>query len=251
VLTAVKFTPELAQDEQLSETKNALVTEHLHLVKRIAQQILVSLPPSVDLDDLIQSGMVGLLEAADRYQNCHGASFATYAYYRIRGEIIDTIRDSVWMSRNTMRRLGHLEKVKEELARNAPDGKNPSARQIAEAAGVSTDEYFRALRDLRQSKELSLEECGSPGSGLAYPLPIDSTPSPEAELERDEILASLRWAISRLDADERELIDLYYREEWLLREIGDMRNISESRVCQIQKRIIARLRGLLKAEIPA
>jgi len=239
MLTVVDRSPADAQADRLSRQRDALVTGHLHLVRRIAQQMIVNLPGSVDVEDLIQSGMVGLLEAAQRYQSTQGASFATYSYYRIRGAMIDTIRASLWMSRDTIRRMGQFNKVKRQLGRSAADGTLPSSAQIAAAAGVSTDVYFRTLRDVRQSKELSLEECLSP---------TDPTQGPEAQVERDEALLLLRKALGRLDASERELVALYYGEERLLREIGDMRNISESRVCQIQKRILERLRTVMTAK---
>jgi RNA polymerase sigma factor for flagellar operon FliA len=250
MLTEVELAPAVGRPDRVAAARNALVTEHLHLVKRIAQQMPASLPSSVDMDDLIQSGMVGLIEAAERYKDDQGASFATYAFYRIRGAMIDAIRDSLWMSRDTLRRLGQFEKVKRELTRDTAERTYPSAAEIAEAAGVSTDEYFRTLQDLHQSKMLSLEECELSGCGAAWLAPSDSMQSPEAEVERDELPGPLRAAISRLNASDRELLHLYYREEWLLREIGDLRSISESRVCQIQKRIIARLRGLLRANSP-
>jgi RNA polymerase sigma factor for flagellar operon FliA len=246
MLTAVELDRAPEQSDQPSHARPVLVSEHLQLVRRIAQKLVVNMPCSVEIEDLVQSGMVGLLEAAQRYRGREGASFATFAYHRIRGAMIDTIRGSRWMSRGTMRRIGRFEKVKRQLSNSAPDGILPSATQIAAAAGVSIDEYFRTLRDARQSEAVSLEECGSPGSGRAFLTPIDSAQGPEAQVESDEARSLLQEAIARLEDSDRDLLSLYYGEERLLREIGDMRNISESRVCQIRKRIVGRLRVLLE-----
>ncbi len=202
------------------------------------------MPAHIELEDLVQAGRVGLLEAAQRYGGgdmVPFASFATFATHRIRGAIIDSLRDSDWSPRSLRRRLRDIEGAHRRIEFATCGAATPTA--VAGALGVPLERYHRTLRDSNLARIVSLEE-GQPADSRGMSLePVDDCPQPDEELEQEEAIRALITGIDSLPALERVILGLYYEQDYLMREIGVALDLSESRVCQIHKRILQRLKS--------
>ena len=227
------------------ENANAddLVMKHAPLVKRIAYHLMSRLPPSVQADDLIQSGMIGLLEAAKNYDASQGASFETYAGIRIRGAMLDEIRRTDWTPRSVHRKARQVA----EAVRTIENNKGRDARdvEVAELLGISLDEYHKILQDATGCRVFSFEDPAALG-GIGEDEEIAGIEAPNHPLENlqhEDFQKALADAISGLPERERLVMALYYDKELNLREIGEVLGVSESRVCQIHGQALIRLRA--------
>ena len=217
-----------------------LITQHVELVKRIAQHLIARLPSTVDIDDLMQSGMVGLLEAAGNFDPGRGASFETYAGIRIRGAMLDDIRKHDWTPRSVHHKY---RKVAEAInAIEGETGRAAKSTEIAERLGISVDEYHKILADSSSSRLFSLDETLDEPSLHRTPPRSDSA-TPEQELFDAQFRGQLAEEIQRLPERERLVLSLYYEQELNLKEIGQVLDVTESRVCQIHGQAMVRLRG--------
>lgn len=216
-----------------------VVERYAHLVKRIAHHLMARLPDSVQLDDLLQAGMLGLLEAASKYDGSRGASFETYAGIRIRGAMLDEVRRGDWAPRSVHRNVRRMaEAVRCVEART---GREAHDKEIASAMGVTLDEYHRMLKDASTSRLFSYEALtevddapeAAAGEGLA------------AMFESQAFRQQLAGAIRGLPEREQLVLSLYYDEELNLKEIGAVIGVSESRVSQIMSQATVRLRARL------
>jgi RNA polymerase sigma factor FliA len=216
-----------------------LMNQHAGLVKRIAYHLAARLPSSVEIDDLIQAGSIGLLEAARNYQGDRGASFETYAGIRIRGAMLDELRRGDWAPRSLHRRARDVERVmraiEQETGREAKDG------EIAERLGISLEEYFDAVADSARCQVLSTDGFDE-GDGFDAP---DETGDPDGQISRAEFQSELVKAIGGLPEREKLVMSMYYERELNLKEIGKVLDVSESRVCQIHGQALVRLRARL------
>ncbi len=231
---SVAADPEFAGDD--------LVTQNIDLVKRIAQHLAARLPSTVDIDDLMQSGMVGLLEAASNFDPDRGASFETYAGIRIRGSMLDDIRKHDWTPRSVHHKY---RKVTEAI--NAIEAETGQRAQPAEIAGrleITLDEYHRILADSAGSRLFSLEETMEEPS-LNRPAPASKTAAPDQALYHTQFRENLAKAIEKLPERERLVLSLYYERELNLKEIGEILDVTESRVCQIHGQAMLRLRAIV------
>ena len=219
-----------------------LITQHVDLVKRIAQHLIARLPSTVDIDDLLQSGMVGLLEAAGNFDPGRGASFETYAGIRIRGAMLDDIRKHDWTPRSVHHKY---RKVAEAInAIEGEAGRAAKSSEIAERLGISVDEYHKILADSSSSRLFSLEETLDEPSLHRSP-PKADTATPEQELFQSQFRGRLAEEINRLPERERLVLSLYYEQDLNLKEIGQVLDVTESRVCQIHGQAMVRLRGVV------
>jgi RNA polymerase sigma factor for flagellar operon FliA len=216
--------------------------QYAPLVKRIAYHLLSRLPPTVLLEDLVQVGMVGLIEASRNYDPTQGASFETYAGIRIRGSMLDEIRRSDWTPRSVHRKARHLAEVMRHLENEK--GRDASDTEIAEAMDISLDEYHQILQDNAGSRVFSIEEMDALGMN-GHGMMRDTRNGPAEGLEQESFKLALVDAISKLPERERLIISLYYDDELNLREIGEILGVTESRVCQIHSQATARLRAKL------
>jgi RNA polymerase sigma factor FliA len=236
--------PVCAEEEDIAD--NCVAPEewvlcHMPLVRALASQLIRRLPPSVEIDDLIQSGMIGLMEAARRFKGIRDSAFATFATYRIRGAMLDSLRRSQRMPRSTARRVRDIESVQARL--DCLSGRESRAFRTAKALGISVDVYHRTVWHVEQSKQVSLDEGGINDSECAFQEPVDCAPGPVEQTEHEDLMRALDRAIDSLSESDRTMLLLYYDKELTLREIGVRMDLSESRICQIQRRIIGRLRA--------
>lgn len=221
---------------------NELVTLHAPLVKRIAYHLMGRLPDTVQLDDLIQAGMLGLLEAIKHYDAGQGASFETYAGIRIRGAMLDELRRSDWTPRSVHKKArmvaDAIRDVENATGRDAKDS------EVAAHLGIGLDEYHRILQDSLSCKTFSVEELIQGEEGLIEGV-YATTQQPDQALIQQTFQQALAKAIGELPERERLVVSLYYDEELNLREIGKVLDVSESRVSQICSHAMLRLRARL------
>ncbi len=220
------------------------VEEYASLVKRISHHMMMRMPPCVQVDDLIQAGMIGLLEAAKKYDASKGASFETYAGIRIRGAIVDEMRRGDWVPRSVHR---NGRKMSEAISRiEARTGRDASDQQIAEELELSLEDYYVMLQDSASSKLYSFEETYNEENGeVDYNHLSEPLISPFEGVQKQSLKESLAQAISQLPERERLVLALYYDEELNLKEIGEVIGVSESRVSQIHSQAASRLRARL------
>jgi len=221
-----------------------LVIEHANLVKRIAQHLAARLPASVDIDDLVQSGMIGLLEAASNYDASRGASFETYAGIRIRGAMLDDIRRHDWTPRSVHHKYRQVADAIHAI--ESETGRPAQPAEIAERLGISIDEYHRILNDSASSRLFSLEESAEESGHRAPPRSVTATP--EQQFGEVQFREQLVAAIDSLPERERLVLSLYYEQELNLKEIGAVLEVSESRVCQIHGQAVTRIRAAFQRE---
>ncbi|MDH4046674.1 MAG: RNA polymerase sigma factor FliA [Gammaproteobacteria bacterium] len=224
------------------ESQDDLVTRHVALVKRIAHHLAARLPSTIEIDDLLQSGMIGLLEAAGKFDASRGASFETYAGIRIRGAMLDDVRKQDWTPRSVHQK--HRKVSETVRAIEAETGRLADGQEVAARLGVSVDEYHDILRDTAQCRLFSLEETlEEPGYGRD--LPASDTATPDQELDQSQFRSALAQAVDRLPEREKLVLSLYYEQELNLKEIGAVLGVSESRVCQIHGQALIHLRAIV------
>lgn len=215
-----------------------LVARHAALVKRIAYHLVSRMPPNVDVDDLMQAGMIGLLEAARRFVTTKGANFATFAGIRIRGAMLDEVRKFDWTPRSVHRKFRQLsESVQRVENRTGHDARDA---EVADEMDVSLDEYHRVLRDAAGCRVFSLEQLENPEGG-SDPVPDRSNTGPPEAVADADFRHQLVRAIEALPERERLVMSMYYDHELNMREIGEVLEVSESRVCQIHSQALARV----------
>jgi RNA polymerase sigma factor for flagellar operon FliA len=219
---------------------NDLVLRHAPLLKRIAYHLISRLPPNVQVEDLIQAGMIGLLEAAAKYDPTQGASFETYAGIRIRGAMMDEIRRSDWTPRSVHRKTRQLAEAVREIEHR--EGREARDEEIVEALGIGPGEYHKMLQDATTSRVLSIEDMFAPGEERDDSV-LGASDGPLDQLQRDAFKEALAESIDGLPEREKLVLSLYYDEELNLREIGEVLGVSESRVCQIHGQALVRVRA--------
>lgn len=225
------------------QSSDELIEQYAPLVKRIAHHLLARLPATVLVDDLIQAGMIGLLEAAKKYDASKGASFETYAGIRIRGSIIDEVRRGDWTPRSVHRNGRRVTEAIQQI--EARTGRDASDSDVAKELGITVDAYHALLKDSLDSRLFSFEEMSNPqedGPGEAF---ANDDPGPNQNFEREAFLRALSTAINNLPEREKLVLALYYDEELNLKEIGQVLGVSESRVSQIHSQAALRLRSRL------
>jgi RNA polymerase sigma factor for flagellar operon FliA len=223
------------------QTQEALVKLHAVLVKRIAHHLLGRLPQSVQLDDLIQAGMLGLLEAARNYDSSKGASFETYAGIRIRGHMLDEVRRNDWVPRSVYRNsrmisdaVRHLEN---RLGREAKD------MEVADELGIPINEYHDMLQDSSSSHLYGFDDLGVTDDVMHGQ--DGALSEPHINVLHNDLMAHLTQVIEGLPPKERLVLSLYYEQDLNLKEIGEVLGVSESRISQILTQATLRIRSRL------
>ena len=219
------------------------------LVYRLAHHMIAKLPASVEIDDLIQVGMIGLTEALMRFEPSQGVQFETFASQRIRGAMLDELREGDWMSRGSRKLQKDIELAVHRLEQRL--GRAPKESEIAQEMNMSLPEYQQTLARVRGTQLVYLEDIGG-GKGddeehfLDRYLPADAEADPSALLGDQRMRSSLVEAINKLPEREQHVMSMYYEHDMNLKEIAAVLGVTESRVCQLHSQSIARLRAKLR-----
>jgi RNA polymerase sigma factor for flagellar operon FliA len=230
-------------------TREEVVHKYLHLVKYVAGRMSMHLPSSVDINDLINDGVFGLMDAIEKYDGSRSVKFETYAVTRINGAILDALRLLDWVPRTVRQRARELERAHEEL--EARLGHAPTNEELAKYLDVSPEELDRVVKHARGTTLVSLEEMlpNQSGEGFALADTLQDEGSDVARgVEQDELRAELVRSVESLPPQERVVIQLYYFEGQRLREIKTVLGVSESRVSQIHSAAVAHLRKILRGQ---
>lgn len=228
---------------QPRDAQHQLIERYAPLVKRIAYHLLGRLPASVQVEDLIQAGMIGLLEAAKKYDSSKGASFETFAGIRIRGSMLDEVRKGDWAPRSVHRNSRMVsDAIRKIEARTGRDAKD---QEVAAELQLSLEDYYGILGDTLGSRLFSFDDLLQDGEHGGLAEDAEHSHSPARELEDQRFQGALADAIANLPEREKLVLSLYYDEELNLKEIGEVLGVSESRVSQLHSQCAARLRARL------
>lgn len=236
-------------DETGKPDMAALVRAYAPMVKRIAMHLVNRLPPNVELDDLVQCGMMGLVEAIERYRDDDRAEFETYALARIRGAMIDALRENDWVPRQLRKEMRRVEEVIAALEQHL--GRAPSEREVAEALGIELEAYQKLLSKAKGHQILYFDDLmyePEAGEDFLERHLGDDEPGPQDLTESAELRAQLVKKIIDLPEKEKLVLSLYYDHELNFKEVGAVLGVSESRVSQLHAQAILRLRSFLLGE---
>lgn len=240
--------PAKSESDQLRDQQ---LRQYLPLVRRIAGRVITALPRSVRLDDLISAGTIGLLSSVENFDPNLGIRFETFAGNRIRGAMMDSLRELDWVPRSVRHKARQLDRVASELTQKY--GRIPHASEIAETLALSLDEYRKLLHDANAAIMVSLDDAvssehseSSALSDLAADLTVLST---QEKLENHEQREIIVRCLKSVPAQEKLVLALYYYEDLTLKEIGDVLGLTESRVSQIHTKAIATLRNRVSAAL--
>jgi RNA polymerase sigma factor FliA len=238
--------PEIMSEEE----RERLILEHLPQVRLIARRIQERLPKNISLDDLVSTGVLGLISAIDNFDPSHNVKLKTYAEYKIRGAILDSLRGLDWAPRQKRRKTKQIETA--ILAAEQRLQSTPTEEDIAAELRISLDEYHEWLVEIRGLNIASLEFASTErGRDLLHFLPDTEENLPSTLLEKSELERLLAESISQIPDVERTILGLYYQEELTLREIAEVVRLHESRISQLKSQAILRLRARLAAQWPA
>jgi RNA polymerase sigma factor for flagellar operon FliA len=235
-------------EAQVVESRDTALRRYFPLVKYVVDRIAAGLPKSIDRDDLINTALIGLFDALEKYDADRGTKFETYAIWRIKGAVLDELRTMDWASRTTRRKAREIERVSQRLDQKM--GRGATEQEMADALGLSQHEFMRQLEEVRGTVLLSLDQSLQVDdehdiAGLADMIEDNTIENTLVTIEREESRYALLDLVNGLTEQERLVVALYYYEEMTLKEIGETLNISESRVSQIHTKAILRLKGRL------
>ncbi len=228
--------------------RDALIRQYQPLVRRLAHHMMAKLPASVQVDDLIQVGLMGLTEALSRYEVAQGVQFETFATQRIRGAMIDELRDNDWMSRGSRKSQKEIEQALRKLEHQL--GRSPLESEIARELGMGLAEYQTLLGKVRGTQLVYLEDMSRSDGGEDGFLDrhdADENADPMQLLRDQRLRKSLVEAIKTLPEREQFVMSMYYEQDMNLKEIAAVLEVTESRVCQLHSQSIARLRAKMRA----
>ncbi len=228
--------------------RDALFHQHVPLVRRIAHHMIAKLPPNVELDDLIQVGMIGLNDALSRYEVTQGVQFETFATQRIRGAMLDELREGDWMSRSSRKSQKEIEHALRRLEQKL--GRSPIESEIAAELGMSLADYQSLLSKVRGTQLVYLEDFhhgDDDDEGFLDRHVADEGADPMSMLRDQRLKSSLVAAIQALPEREQYIMGMYYEHDMNLKEIAAVLGVTESRVCQLHSQAIARLRTKMRA----
>ncbi|MDY6906228.1 MAG: FliA/WhiG family RNA polymerase sigma factor [Thermodesulfobacteriota bacterium] len=232
------------------QQREEMIVSHTHLVKRIAMKMAMRMPSSVQMDDLINAGCIGLINAVDRFDPDKDVSFKTYAEYRIRGAIQDELRNMDWYSRTMRKKLRDIENA---VARVEAREKRPAEDwETAEELGMEIEAYLTTLAQVHGAAILSVDEyirnkSNDTIAGKRFIQGFSGSDDVFGQLARKEMKQVVADAIAALSEKEQQVISLYYYDEMTLKEIGEILSVTESRVCQIHAAVIVKLKSRLAA----
>jgi RNA polymerase sigma factor for flagellar operon FliA len=215
----------------------AFVTKYSPLIKRIANYIKCKVPGTVQLDDLIQSGLIGLLEARTNYSTDGGAAFETYASIKIRGAIIDDLRKATGITRDISQNIKAISAARSEIENTSQVGEPISAKVIAQKMGVSEKRYTHMTAEINAYNNISMSDVA-----VLEAIPCSQSINPLETIEHEDTKISLKQLITTLPKREQQLLALYYNEQLNFKEIADILDLTEARVCQLHALCLEKLR---------
>jgi RNA polymerase sigma factor for flagellar operon FliA len=219
-----------------------VIEEFSPLVKKIALHLLSRLPSNIQLDDLLQAGMIGLIEAAKNYNADKGASLSTFASIRIRGAMLDEIRRGDWAPRSVHKNTRMISEAIRKIENNT--GRNAKDEEIAHVLNISLTEYHAIIRDTSTRKIFSFEDIGLTPEMMSVNGSV-TLKGPLEGIQRDDVKKKIGAEISKLPEREKLILSLYYDEELNLREVGEVLGVSESRISQLHSQAMVRLQSKL------
>ena len=227
--------------------RSALIRQYQPLVRRLAHHMMAKLPPSIEVDDLIQVGLIGLSEALTRYEASQGVQFETFATQRIRGAMLDELRENDWMSRGSRKSQKEIEVALRKLEHKL--GRSPIESEIAAELGISLGEYQSLLSKVRGTQLVYLEDIGGGEDDDSYldRHVADADADPLNMLRDQRLRQALVAAIKQLPEREQYIMSMYYEQDMNLKEIAAVLDVTESRVCQLHSQSIARLRAKMRS----
>lgn len=231
---------------RLDEEKKAIVVEYMPLVKFIAQRIKDRLPSHIQLEDLEHAGMLGLMEAVCRFDESHTNQFKTYAEHRIRGAILDDLRKNDWMTRTGREKYKLLESTISGLEKQYK--REVNSEEVAEALGMKMEEYFSFINDAKTGVFLTLEEFVERREVGGINTEDNYSPA-EKKVWVDQVKTMMAQEISKLKKDEQMVLSLYYFDELTLKEIGEVMEKTESRICQVHNEVMEKLARRLRKRV--
>lgn len=223
--------------------RETLITTHLSKVKYIADRMAAKLPPSVEWDDLYGAGVLGLIDAVERYDSSRGIAFTTFAEMRVRGAILDNLRSLDWASRNVRKRSREIQAAYTYIEQQK--GESATEEEVAAHMKISLAELREILQDLRGLSILDLDEKDEDTGLTAIDMVRDDGEDALQMMESKQTRDELARSINKLPERERQVIALYYNDELNMKEIGEVLGVSESRVSQLRSQAIVRLRANL------
>jgi len=231
--------------------KKKIIREYAPLVKFIAQKIAVRLPANIELDDLLSAGIIGLMDAIDKYDPARDNKFKTYAEFRIRGAILDELRAQDWIPRSMREKAKNIERAFSRLEQRF--GRSASEEEAARELKMSLEEFQETLHQCKSIALLSLDEVGTFANGdrksLLGLLESSKTSNPLVQLTNTQLRDQLAQAIQELPEKQRMVLSLYYYEDLNLKEIGEVLEVTESRVSQLHTQAVLRLRSKLREHL--
>jgi RNA polymerase sigma factor FliA len=234
----------------MSAERDALINETLPLIKHIAHRVAVRLPNNIEIRDLINAGVIGLLDAIEKFEPERNIKFKTYAEVRIRGAILDSLRNLDWAPRSLRKKSKDLERIYSELTQKL--GRPATDEEVSEAMGEDLQDFHALIDQLHGLTIGSFENLNDSEDSENYInyYPDDGTNDPYAKFEANELTGLLAEAIEELPEKERLVLSLYYYEEFTMKEIGALLGVNESRVSQLHTKATLRLRGKLGKIVP-
>jgi len=229
--------------------REAAIQQYAPLVKYVVGRLAIGLPSILDYEDILSYGTIGLIEALDRYDDSKGVKFETYAINRIRGSIIDALRSLDRLPRSVRQKVKRLEQVTRQLTTEL--GREPTDQEIARAMGMTREQYDAMLIDsswVTVSLDGLVDRNDEDGSGYTELPPDPNEEDFTVRMEKQQMVEALASAIKTLPERELLIVSLYYKDEMTMKEIAQILDISESRVCQLHGRALSRLRARLERE---
>lgn len=234
------------------QAREELILEYAPLIRFVAGRIALRLPSHLSLDDLISAGVLGLIDAVDKYDPNQNAKFKTYAEYRIRGAILDELRAMDWVPRSIRRKSAQMEKAFNALVNSL--GREPTEEEMADELGVDLDGYFRLYDETAGLGLFSIVDAEADAGHFVPGTLVDSAlksneDNPEEQFDKEEIKRVIAEAIEQLPQKDQFVISLYYYDELTMKEIGQVLDYTESRICQIHSQAMMKLRARLRRHL--
>jgi RNA polymerase sigma factor for flagellar operon FliA len=228
------------------EKRDQTVLDHLPLAKAIAIRVHENLPVHVELDDLIHAGVLGLFDAVEKFDSSKNVEFQGYAKHRIKGAILDSLRQADWASRDMRRRQKKVEAMSRDF--NAKFGRTPTEAEIATELGVTTEKYRQIAIEMRVSGPVSITPREDLDHNTEKEFPADSCVQPDRICEQRERKSTLERAMGKLPDRYQKVVFLYYTNQMTMKEIGDIMGVNESRISQIHKLALKKMATTLQSE---